>query len=406
MIDADKITDEEFLEELAARLKSSGHGLIFVDRGLIRFSKFAATFLGMFLLIGIVFFGIDLEQAVDELQSVSKEMEAARQELGEIQSSARFESKNIIKEINDILSDVERIKNDIEKEVNLANNLTKDSIRSTLSSMTELVSQNVPKHEFKKLREFYTANLDFAKREELPLVRIELLSKLAYFEWWAGDRPKSRDYYDQAVKMALEHGEQGIAGVVLVQAAELENTRSEEDGQVAFARANRLSSRALRIFEASDDAAGKAAALRLLAITYVLAGNDVQALDYLQKARRQYRDLDTKGGGELDVVSTLAEFHQQRDNPADAIIYYSESVSIAEKLQKYLFASDYALKLAALHEEGHLRLTYLCAAWKYFDQAYLNRPKILARAMKRFQPKIELIDRSFEYEANCGGSQE
>ena len=61
--------------------RSEQNVIYVLDRGLVRFGKFAVTILGMFAIIGIYLFGFKLESALDTVHATEKEFEAAKTEL-------------------------------------------------------------------------------------------------------------------------------------------------------------------------------------------------------------------------------------------------------------------------------------------------------------------------------------
>lgn len=63
-----------------------GHVTYVVDRGLLKFGKFAGFALALFLVIGGYFFGFKLEKAVDELREVEKSLTEAQIRLAKAQS--------------------------------------------------------------------------------------------------------------------------------------------------------------------------------------------------------------------------------------------------------------------------------------------------------------------------------
>jgi hypothetical protein len=64
-------------------LQERGEIVFIVDRGLLRFGKFALAILAMFAVVGVFFFGLDIKKAAEEAKEARFEAEKTRLELGE-----------------------------------------------------------------------------------------------------------------------------------------------------------------------------------------------------------------------------------------------------------------------------------------------------------------------------------
>jgi hypothetical protein len=73
------MTNEEFIKLLEER----GDTVYIVDRGLMRFAKFAVTLLAMFGIVGVFFFGWDIKKAADEAKQARFDTERTLSELTE-----------------------------------------------------------------------------------------------------------------------------------------------------------------------------------------------------------------------------------------------------------------------------------------------------------------------------------
>jgi hypothetical protein len=73
------MTNEEFLRLLEER----GDTVYIVDRGLVRFGKFALTLLAMFGLVGVFLFGWDMKKAAEEAKQARFDTEKTLAELTE-----------------------------------------------------------------------------------------------------------------------------------------------------------------------------------------------------------------------------------------------------------------------------------------------------------------------------------
>ena len=60
-----------------------------VDRGLIRFGKFAGATLALFLIVGAYFFGFKLDDAVEKVRDVQENLSTAQRELATAQTELR-----------------------------------------------------------------------------------------------------------------------------------------------------------------------------------------------------------------------------------------------------------------------------------------------------------------------------
>lgn len=396
MSEPDRISDQEFLDQLVERLKSSGHRLVFVDRGLIQFSKVASAFLGLFLLIGITFFGLDFKEAADELAKTRSEIQDGRTQL----KDSLAEAKDMSKEISRKSVEIEEKLTAVEYKLVKAENLVRDSFNRSLISLTSVVAETVPYKDIGILRDFYRTNLTFAKEKELNYLRIEYLRRLAVLEWFDSNRNLSRSLFHEAIEVALEHQEELIAAEILTREGQFELSIFHEEGQVAVAKAKRLFHRALMLFQTTGDITGQGEAFRSIGEAHRLEGNVQQALEFFGRARQTYLSGNRSERDELLALSLIADTHRELGHTADAAEYYSESVSIAEALHEYHFASEFALELAKLQEKGASQLTYLCTASQYFELA--PQPK----SSKKFERKVMRIDPSFDRTTACARREE
>lgn len=405
MTDPDRITDDEFLDQFRERLKSSGHTFVFVDRGLILFSKVAAVIFGLFLVVSVTFFGQDLKQAHDEVAKARSDIADTRRELAEDRrrfnkyaadlDAMSVELERKAKELDDQLADAGRGLTTVQNTFGQSMSFWSDFVAKTATALKEEDREE----ELNDLRDFYREVIDLADRNELDVLRVGLLQELAELEWFEGKHRLSRSLFDEAVQVALDQGQQRIAAEMLMTQARFERSIFHKDRQLAVAKATRLFKRALRLFKANDEIAGQADALRSIAEAHRLEGDNSEALEYFGKARQLYLTLNTSQPNELLALSSIAEIHRDLGNTGEAIDYYSESVSIAEALQDYHLAFEFALELARLQEKHQARLGYLCTASQYIDQA---RPPMNNKIVQR---KLERIDSTFDAGSACGERQ-
>jgi preprotein translocase subunit SecE len=87
------MTPDEFIKQLEER----GDAIYILDRGLVRFGKFAVAILAMFILVGAFFFGLDIKKASEEAKD------------------ARFETEKTLSEINEIKRNIATAQNDLNR---------------------------------------------------------------------------------------------------------------------------------------------------------------------------------------------------------------------------------------------------------------------------------------------------
>jgi tetratricopeptide (TPR) repeat protein len=114
--------------------------------------------------------------------------------------------------------------------------------------------------------------------------------------WASKDYQKTQEYYEEALRVAREMGDQAILGHTLNRIGNLEVNISSP--LVSEARHQE----ALKIFQALGDEKGLAETLDYLSMTYELAGKSAEQQEYGQRAAR----LFLKQGDELHLASSLS----------------------------------------------------------------------------------------------------
>ncbi len=132
------MTHDEFVKLLEER----GDAVYILDRGLVRFIKFASAIFAVFGIVGFFFFGIDLKKASDEIKDARLETKKSSVELKETlletkNSSSDFkeslaESKKVLADLNDAkkqLSDMMRFISESQTEINARLDEIRESAR-------------------------------------------------------------------------------------------------------------------------------------------------------------------------------------------------------------------------------------------------------------------------------------
>jgi hypothetical protein len=109
---------------------SGGDGVYILDRGLIRFGKFVAAVLGIFILVGLYLFGFDIKEASEKASEAKIEVQQALLEI-ERQKSAL---DTTIVEINERVRRIE----ELEREIGAHRDDTQDSVAQVEQLVLEL----------------------------------------------------------------------------------------------------------------------------------------------------------------------------------------------------------------------------------------------------------------------------
>jgi hypothetical protein len=117
------MTNEEFVKLLEER----GDKVYIVDRGLMRFGKFVAASLGLFVVVGLFFFGFDLKNAADEASQARRdtektldELKKVSKDLDETKTKLTAENTELEKTRSEFLKSVETAKSEMRSELDTA----------------------------------------------------------------------------------------------------------------------------------------------------------------------------------------------------------------------------------------------------------------------------------------------
>ena len=150
----------------------SGRDTVYIlDKGLVRFGKFIAATLGIFLIIGVYLFGVDLKDALKETSEAAKhtseiEIEVEKAGISAEKQEAALETKlaeinKSIEQMKTTQGDIERLRDETKKSANEVKDLVAD-IRSQKVAAVGLLL------EIKSLNPAQTV-VASVKREELGI---------------------------------------------------------------------------------------------------------------------------------------------------------------------------------------------------------------------------------------------
>ncbi len=406
--DNDLISDEEFVRQLVERVKKTGHRLIFIDRGLMRFGKIAGFFLTMFVLFGLALFGFDVQKATTQVRDLRREVGEARDQLSEDK-----------RDFDDKARELEVAQEDAIKSVKSVEALTRETLRSAALTLAEFVATNVgddPEGQT-ALEHFYRETLELADKSDLPLLKSEILRRIAFFYWNSSDRQAARHSYEEAVALAVakareEEGEAGdadlaafskkLAADIYLEHANNEIASAEENSRVASANASRLLKQALPFLEGLGDNQGMANTLRLQAQILRLSGqaDTSEYIEKLERARELYAatsaiESDRTRGGELDVLKSLARIYTDTGEVERALNVYAEAVGIAADIERFTVARIMLLKMASLEMDEGERIDLICRAIEF------NRKSTPPTSDERLTQIIGRIQKGFDAAESC-----
>jgi len=163
---------------------SDGQTIYVLDRGFLKFAKFAIAILAIFVVFGTYVFGFDIKELVSEMRDVRKEIAKEQEELGKIRTQITEEQARLIDVRKDIVATRQTLKTATnrlvaaQKEVAAARARTVESaasaenhvirIRAFLTRAGLLVAQ---------LEERQTLALSTQEKETAKSAREELLAK-------------------------------------------------------------------------------------------------------------------------------------------------------------------------------------------------------------------------------------
>ncbi len=111
-------------EELIKLLEERGDVVYVIDKGLIRFGKFAFALLAMFGLIGAFFFGLDIKKASDEAKQ------------------ARFDTEKTLLELKEAKSKLTSQQDELNQSMDKFKNYVTESKHKIQTSLDEVKSSN------------------------------------------------------------------------------------------------------------------------------------------------------------------------------------------------------------------------------------------------------------------------
>ena len=89
-------------EELIKTLEERGDTVYILDRGLIRFGKFAVSLLALFTIVGVSLFGWDINKAAEEAAKARSETDKTLAELNEAKAKLSETNATLLKAQNDL----------------------------------------------------------------------------------------------------------------------------------------------------------------------------------------------------------------------------------------------------------------------------------------------------------------
>jgi hypothetical protein len=104
-------------DDFVKLLQERGEVVYIVDRGLIRFGKFAITFLSMLGILGALFFGFDVKRAAEEAKSTRLESEKTRLDLGETKKQLISAREELSQSRESFVAFVSAAKQEIQKDL-------------------------------------------------------------------------------------------------------------------------------------------------------------------------------------------------------------------------------------------------------------------------------------------------
>ncbi len=404
MTDTKTQLDSDALQDLRTQLSDGGHAIIIVDAGLMKFAKFAACLLGLFALIGVIFFGFDVKKAAGEVATANKQISEAQRKLDQTRDVVSREKDAL----DGLMTEAGEMLRRLEQQEARATQIADQSLEQTMSTFADYVRSTAPsvgdavseedtasKVEAEKLKtalgNFYNSNIEFAKAVNLPAVEVGMLGRHALLEWEIGNVSTAEDKFEAAIRLALAHQRYDLAAEIQMRYADLIKKSFFTDRSPATVKARRRYEDAIDSFKETGNLKGTALALDSVAQTYQLDLDFDRALKTLAEARAIHRQLKEVSYDELTVINRMADIEEEVGRISTAKRLITESISIAEDLDDFDFAANGYLRLARLTNQPSNRTTMLCLAWESLQQQD-NRS---ARQVERFRKKAQRMQEDF-----------
>ncbi len=393
MEDEPKIPDNEFLDGIRERLKSTGQAVVIIDSGVMKFAKFASLLIGIFALIGLTLFGVNIEETAKNLREAKDKLEAANSLLAE----RNQELELLLQEARVKLDRLDKLEADAK--LNADRNL-----EQTMSAFADFVraapDANVQDKEERGkwasvTRDYFNKNIAFATEIGLISVRISMLRRLAKLEREMDNTEAFETHFEAAIRLANAEGRFSLAGELQVEYATARVSSSPSSSVSVIVKSRRLLESAIANFDRAGDTTAKVTALLKLAEVHELDRSYKLALETLNAARKIYRNLEISEEL-LSIINQQARMLEQLGDTDGAMRQIRESISIAEDLDDFDFAWNKYVKLARMAENENQKIISLCLALGALKNVEGRESKL-----KRLLSRAERIAEGFRPSDDC-----